>query len=368
MRTLATDWRRWPRRAAFGAALGSIVAAVVVGSGLAAAKAKPSNTSLPRIFGVARIGQVLSGDRGSWSNSPSKFDYAWLRCDRNGNSCGPISGATGTQYALTSSDEGRTIRFRVTATNSDGSTQAFSAQTALVVAAGKPANTAPPTISGTPVENSTLASTNGTWSNNPSRFDYGWIRCDKTGSGNCAGINGANKNTYTLTSADVGFTVKLRVFASNSAGNNSADSAPTPVISKFRGNGCPPGGNPDQVTAINGPARLLVDTLTSDPTVVRGSTQTLNVRFHVTSTCGGPVQGALVYATVTPYNQFAIPPEVQSGADGWATVTFQRLRGFPVSKRQRLITIFVRARKSGENVLAGISTRRLVSLRVNLRG
>src|SRR5581483_9523219 len=103
------------------------------------------------------------------------------------------------------------------------------------------------------------------------------------------------------------------------------------------------------------------DSLQSDPAVVRGTTQTLTVRFHVTSTCGGPVQGALVYATVTPYNQFAIPPEQ-------ATVTFQRLRGFPVSKRQRLITIFVRARKSGENVLAGISTRRLVSLRVNLRG
>jgi hypothetical protein len=140
------------------------------------------------------------------------------------------------------------------------------------------------------------------------------------------------------------------------------------VISKFRGQGCPLGGNPDEAAGINPPARLLVDTLQSEPPAVTGGTQTLVVRFHVTSTCGGPVRGALVYATATPYNQFAIPPEQPTGADGWATLTFQRARAFPASKQQRLLTIFVRARKSGENVLVGISTRRLVSLRVNLKG
>ena len=140
--------------------------------------------------------------------------------------------------------------------------------------------------------------------------------------------------------------------------------APAPAPS--RGPGCPAGGNPDQVTKISPPARLLVDTLQADPRVVTRGTAALVVRFHVTSNCGGPVQGALVYATATPYNQFAIPPEAPTGADGWATLVFRRLQGFPVSGRQQLIAVFVRARKPGESVLGGISTRRLVSIPVRL--
>jgi hypothetical protein len=367
MRNVGSRRRRLVKSVIVGGVLAVIVASIAVASGIAAAKAKPSNTAAPRIFGAARVGQVLTGDRGSWSNNPTSFAYAWLRCNTGGNGCNPISGANGLQYTLSSADEGHTIRFRVTAANSDGSTTATSAQTAVVVASGKPTNTAAPTISGTPQEGATLTGSNGTWVNGPTKYDYAWLRCDTKGN-SCASINGANKNTYTLTSGDVNTTIRFRVTASNSAGSTQAASNPTAIISKNRGGGCPPGGNPDQVANINPPARLLIDTLTSDPQVVSKGTRTLTVRFHVTSTCGGPVQGALVYATATPYNQWAIPPEASTGADGWATLTFQRLSGFPVSKKQQLIAMFVRARKGGENPLAGISTRRLVSVRVNLKG
>ncbi len=244
-----------------------------------------------------------------------------------------------------------------------------------VVAAGqaKPVNTSPPTISGTPQEGKTLTGDRGNWDNNPSDFDFFWMRCGKNG-GNCSNISGAHSKNYTLVSVDVGNTLRFRVVAKNGDGTTTATSVPTAVITAApapppsRGNGCPPGGNPDQVANITSPASLILDSLTSDPSVVTGGVGTLVVRFHVTSTCGGPVQGALVYATATPFNQFAIPPEVPTGADGWAELRFQRLSGFPVSPKQQLIALFVRARKPGESLLAGIAARRLVSLRVNLHG
>jgi hypothetical protein len=346
--------------------LAGVLAVVIVGSGIAAETVKPNNTAPPRIFGAARVGQVLTGDRGTWSVTAT-FAYAWLRCNTAGASCDVISGANRTQYELTGADDGHKIRFRVVATNSGDSTTAQSAATATVTASGKPTNTAEPAVSGTPQEGSTLTGSNGTWLNSPTKFEYSWLRCDNKGN-SCATINGANKNTYVLASSDVNTTIRFRVTASNSAGETAAASNPTAVIGKNRGAGCPPGGNPDQVANIAAPARLLVDTLQATPTVVGKGTQSLSIRFHITSTCGGPVQGALVYSTATPFNQWSIPPEASSGADGWATLTFTRLRGFPVSSNQQLIAMFVRARKGGEDPLAGISTRRLVSVRVNLKG
>jgi hypothetical protein len=240
----------------------------------------------------------------------------------------------------------------------------------------KPVNSSPPTIAGTAQEGKTLTGARGTWDNTPTDYNYFWRRCG-AGGGSCSNISGAHALTYTLKAVDVDKTLRFRVVAKNADGQATADSAPTDVIQKAsgptpttttpsRGGGCPAGGNPDQVSAISSPAHLLIDGQTSNPSVVPAGVQTLVVRYHVTSTCGGPVQGALVYATATPFNQFSIPPETPTGADGWAELRFNRLSGFPVGPKQQLIAMFVRARKPGESVLAGISARRLFSIRVNL--
>ena len=87
----------------------------------------------------------------------------------------------------------------------------------------------------------------------------------------------------------------------------------------------------------------------------------------VTACSGRPVQGALVLVQVVPYDQFA-GPESPTEADGTVNVTLNRQKGYPVSKKQQLLVMFVRARKSGEDILAGVSNRRLVSFPVTISG
>jgi hypothetical protein len=232
-----------------------------------------------------------------------------------------------------------------------------------------PVNTAPPSITGTAQQSQTLTAQNGTWTGTGTiSYRYQWLRCNTNGN-SCNEISGATERTYTLRSPDVNNTIRVRVTATNADGSTSATSAPTAVVTRSApsATGCPSGTGPINIGQLAPPARLSVDGQSLAPTPVSRSTQSLTVRFRA-SACGGrPVQGALVYVTATPYNQFSIPPEQATGGDGWAQLTMSRLRGYPATPRQQLLVIFVRARKQGENLLGGVSTRRLVSFPVNLR-
>jgi hypothetical protein len=89
------------------------------------------------ISGTARAGETLSTTQGTWTGSdPKTFAIAWLRCDAAGAACAEIAGATGSGYALTGDEIGRTVRSRVTASNPAGSLARESAATAIVAATG----------------------------------------------------------------------------------------------------------------------------------------------------------------------------------------------------------------------------------------
>jgi len=118
---------------------------------------------------------------------------------------------------------------------------------------------------------------------------------------------------------------------------------------------------------VASPARLQIDQfhLVNGNVITRGMTS-FGVAFHVSDTCGQPVSGALVYVAGVPFNQISTPAETATDASGNVTLTFNRQAGFPAKPNQTLLVLFARARKSGDPALAGVSTRRLVSLRVNL--
>jgi hypothetical protein len=105
----------------------------------------PKPEHLPAISGTAQEGQTLSASTGTWSGEPTSYDFQWLRCSSLGSSCTGVSGANLSIYGLGHDDVGSTMRVRVTATNSSGSTSATSAETAVVTAADAPAPTPPPT-------------------------------------------------------------------------------------------------------------------------------------------------------------------------------------------------------------------------------
>ncbi len=353
------------------AALSLVGLAALTGVGSAQTQGVPTNTVEPRITGTAMVGSRLTATRGSWTESPTSYEYQWTRCPSSGgaadaSNCAVIGGASTEQYVPGSSDVGKRLRVRVTAANADGAKTVASNATAIVLRAGKPANTASPSISGTAAVGSTLTAIKGEWTGtDPITFGFAWLRCDADG-GSCAAIGGANGTTYVLKSVDLGNAMRVRVTAKNRAGTTRATSSATSVIRASAPpvvNGCSKTGGTIPISGVAPPARLTIDQTQISPSNITYGTRSLTARFHV-SACSGSVEGALVYVTAVPYGQFGIPNEQPTGSDGWATLQFTAKAGFPVSNKQQLLVMFVRARKSGENLLGGISTRRLVSFRV----
>jgi hypothetical protein len=129
--------------------------------------------------------------------------------------------------------------------------------------AAPPVNTAPPTITGTPTVGETLTAENGTWTNNPTAFQYQWQRCGPAGAA-CVNIVGATQKTYRLATADAGRTIRVRVTAVNADGATNASSAPTAPVT--------PSGGPTNATrpTVSGEPRV-GEELTANPGTWTGS-------------------------------------------------------------------------------------------------
>jgi hypothetical protein len=362
----------------------AIAVALLVPSLGSARLQSPQSAGEPTISGSTAVGDTLTGSPGTWAPNAASYKYNWRRCppdggQGSGNCEGIVDGPSNT-YTLAPGDVGFTIRLQVKAFDGNGGKIGVATSNATSVVTGTgvgPTNTSLPTITGTAQVGQTLTASEGTWASDYLvNFSYNWLRCDAAG--NSCQTFGATGTTYVVATADMGSTLRVGVSATNPGGTTKVTSAqtalvpggppkssPPPPPPPLTAAGCPAGHGVVQAAQVTSPARLVIDRQAASAALGRGSGQTLVVRYHVSDTCGQSVQGALVYATAVPFGQLSNPGEQPTGPTGYASLTFRTLAGFPLSASQSRVAIFVRARKQGEDLLAGISARRLFAIPVN---
>ena len=186
----------------------------------------PTNLSAPTITGTAAQGSTLTEHNGSWTFNPTSYAYQWERCGQS--TCAAIPGATAQTYEPTNADVGDTIEVQETATNLAGTSAAVTSTATAAVVGEPPANTTPPSISGTAQQGQTLTEVPGVWTNQPSTVQVQWLQC---ANGACSPITGATGSTYVPTANDVGDTIKVQEAASNDTGAGTpAVSSPTAAV------------------------------------------------------------------------------------------------------------------------------------------
>jgi hypothetical protein len=343
--------------------LGSIVALLAASGATGLAEKAPENTKEPVIASqyLVKVGSTLQGNKGDWSGTePIKYTYQWLRCNDNAEACTKISGATETSYTIVQADVGHTIKFQVTAKNKDGETTATSNSTQEIVGkAGAPQATSPPVITGTATVGQELSTTNGNWNGSkPITYSISWQRCN-TAVTDCTDL-GKSGPTYTLVAGDAGHRMRTKVTASNSDGNSSALSLPTTIVQQGGGGG----GSAVDVKDV-GPAgeRLVVDKVVFNPNPVTSRNVPIKVKITVKDTNGKLVKGALVFFRSTPVVA-SIPTDAPTGSDGTVSYSIQPQGDFPI-KNGYSVQFFVKAYRSGDPSLAGISGTRLVQVKTH---
>jgi hypothetical protein len=337
------------------------VALLAATSATGRSQAAPKNTVEPTIVYVypIKVGTVLNGHRGSWTGTPPiSFFYQWVRCNDNGEACAKITNATGTTYTVVNADERHTLRWRVTAKNSEGEASVLANATGVVPAnPNAPAEVSPPVISGQAVVGQTLTATTGTWKGTqPITFEFRWQSCDPS-SGSCPN-NGNTGNTYTVAASDVGKRIRVKVLAKNSAGQSAALSDPTNVVTQTSGGGG--NGSSVPVTSLVAGDRIVVDTVTFSPNPVTSRSQPIQVKIKLTDDKGKAVRGAVASIVSTPVLT-STPDAAQTDSNGIVIYSITPRSDFPL-KTGYSVQFYVKGYRQGDPTLGGVSGGRLVQV------
>ena len=155
------------------------------------------------------------GGASGWYFSPAatlSVSYQWLRCDSNGDNCEPIEGATHSTYKLTSADAAHRIRVIVKGVGDHGAATLQPSGPSSPIIPLPATNLVAPSLLGKQFVGATLTGAVGTWKSPATTYERHWERCEADGS-DCSPIFGATDPGYTLTAADYGMTVRMRVTA-----------------------------------------------------------------------------------------------------------------------------------------------------------
>lgn len=201
----------------------------------------PGNSVKPTISGSGYLYSTITNNSvGTWTNNPTSYARQWMRASNVNGSPGTysnITGATGTTYVTTASDDDKFIAIKITATNAVGSNSV--ASDPIYINKYTPVSLTKPTFStaiATPNTTITAVAEGTTyWKNTtvntgdtiPDSYTYLWTYYpDGTNP-----VNTNNTSSYTPAIGDVGKQLQVTVTAKNTGGSTSVTSNPTSTVS-----------------------------------------------------------------------------------------------------------------------------------------
>jgi hypothetical protein len=197
------------------------------------------------VSGAGKVNTVLTATPPEWDSDAVTTSYQWRRDGTN------VNGATGSSYALTAADVGKSITVRATGARPGYTSGASVSDPVVAEPADAPVATTDVSISGGPKVGSTLTLTAPTWDTPSVTTSYQWYRDD-------APITGATKTTYKLVEADIGTAVTV-VATGSKSGYTPGQSVSNEVVV-------------EQLDALEGTAGPTIsgiaaarETLTADP-------------------------------------------------------------------------------------------------------
>ena len=234
--TLAYQWRAGSKDLPGAVAATYVVGAATVGKGISVRitatsgattttrttdgtpdvfKARFTRDPKARITGTLATDQTVTADAGTWAGVADSLGYAWKRNGRT------IKNAVAATYVVTPADAGRKLSVKITAGKVGYYTTSVTSA-AATVAKAEFGTVGVPTVTGEPTVGGTLAAMPGTGGPTPSSIGYQWY-ADTTP------IKKATRATYTLTAAQAGKEVAVRVRAAR-PGYLTKDSYSAPLV------------------------------------------------------------------------------------------------------------------------------------------